>query len=122
MRQFATGAIRDTDEGKVDYEGCLSPIVLRRFAEYMLLHCTQADGNKRTCDNWQKGFGFDSWMKSLLRHTFDLWTYHRSNRSDEITDALKEELACAVIFNIQGYLHELLKEKANAESTETTDA
>ena len=34
MRQFETGAIRDDDEGKLDFEGCLSPLALEAFAEY----------------------------------------------------------------------------------------
>jgi len=32
MRQFESGATRDTEDGKLDYEGFLSPAVLLRFA------------------------------------------------------------------------------------------
>ena len=32
IRKFETGATRDTDQGKYDYEGFLSPVVLDRFS------------------------------------------------------------------------------------------
>src|ERR1700754_2521147 len=38
IRQFSTGATRDTDAGKVDYEGFLSPYALKAFGEYMDRH------------------------------------------------------------------------------------
>jgi len=55
MREFISGATRDDSEGKNDYEGYLSPLVLRRFGDYMTLHRKQADGKLRDSDNWQKG-------------------------------------------------------------------
>ena len=33
-RQFQTGAYRDTDNNKLDYEAFLSPIVLERYARF----------------------------------------------------------------------------------------
>ena len=33
MRTFATGATRDTEVEKLDYEGFLSPVVLKAYAE-----------------------------------------------------------------------------------------
>ena len=104
MRTFATGATRDTDDGKVDYEGCLSPAVLECFAQYMLRHSTQRDGKQRTMDNWQRGIPLDVYMKSLLRHTFTAWALHRyGGTMSEMKEAL-----CAIQFNQQGYLHTLL--------------
>jgi len=38
IRKFDTGATRDTNEGKYDYEGILSPTVIKRYAEYMNKH------------------------------------------------------------------------------------
>jgi len=35
MRKFKSGALRDDDEDKIDYEGFLSPIVLERYAQYI---------------------------------------------------------------------------------------
>ena len=43
-RQFSTGATRDTDEGKYDYEGFFSPLVLERYGEYMNKHRQQSAG------------------------------------------------------------------------------
>ena len=54
IRKFETGATRDTDEGKLDFEGFFSPIVMERFAEYMNKHRRQSDGQLRDSDNWQK--------------------------------------------------------------------
>lgn len=107
IRTFGTGATRDTDEGKPDFEGFLSPIVINRFGEYMSKHRKQSDGSLRDSDNWQKGIPKDQYMKSLLRHIQDMWLEHRGFKSrDEM-----EEVICAIIFNAQGYLHELLKER-----------
>lgn len=106
MRTFKTGSTRDTEVGKYDPEGFLSPIVLERFFEYMNKNRKQADGNMRDSDNWQKGIPKDVYMKSGWRHFIDWWKEHRGFKSREgLEDAL-----CGLLFNIQGYLHELLKE------------
>ena len=105
MRQFETGATRDTDEGKCDYEGFLSPLVIERYGRYMHKHRIQADGTLRPSDNWQRGIPCDQYMKSLWRHFMDVWKIHRSG-ADDIDEAL-----CAVMFNAMGYLHERLKDK-----------
>jgi len=105
MREFATGATRDTEEGKYDYEGFLSPLVIERYGEYMHEHRKQADGTRRDSDNWQKGIPSDVYMKSMWRHFLDLWTIHRgfANNQPGIEDVL-----CALMFNVMGYLHEWL--------------
>lgn len=105
MRHFDTGATRDTDEDKIDFEGFLSPLALRAYGEYMHKNRFQADGVVRDSDNWQKGIPKDAYMKSMWRHFFSVWEGHRSIKDDQIEDL------CALIFNVQGYLHELLKEK-----------
>ena len=43
MRQFETGATRNNDTSNLDYEGFLSPLVIKRFGEYMHKHRLQAD-------------------------------------------------------------------------------
>ena len=106
MRNFDTGATRNTDEGKFDYEGFFSPIVLERYAEYMNKHRKQSDGNLRDSDNWQKGIPKSAYMKSGYRHFFDWWKEHRGIPTK---DGLIEAL-CALMFNVQGYLFELLKD------------
>ena len=105
MRKFETGATRDNDKNKLDYEGFISPIVLRRYAEYMHKHRFQADGQVRDSDNWQKGIDKSSYMKSGWRHFMDWWMEHRGIPSREgLEDAL-----CALLFNVSGYLHEHIK-------------
>lgn len=116
MRTFDTGATRDSDDGKFDYEGFLSPLVLRRYAEYLHVHRTQADGQMRDSDNWQKGIPLTTYMKSMWRHFIDLWTLHRSTH--RISQDMEEAL-CAVIFNASGYLHELLKEETVDQVADT---
>ena len=52
MRHFKSGATRDSDETKIDFEGFMSPLVIERFGEYMTKHRIQADGGLRDSDNW----------------------------------------------------------------------
>jgi hypothetical protein len=107
VRTFQTGATRDDEDTKLDYEGFLSPIVLQTYAEYMHKHRKQTDGKLRDSDNWQKGIPKSAYMKSLWRHVMDLWLEHRGYKSrDGIKDALY-----GIIFNSMGYLFELLKEE-----------
>jgi hypothetical protein len=111
MRIFETGGTRDDDTHKLDYEGFLSPEVLKRFAEYMNSNRVQADGALRASDNWQRGMPKDAYMKSGWRHFLDWWSLHRNIDNEvELEDAI-----CAVIFNAQGYLYELLQEKKDGK-------
>ena len=113
MREFETGATRDDEDGKLDYEGFLSPLVLRRYAEYMHGHRKQADGAFRDSDNWQKGIPQEVYMKSCWRHFMAWWSVHRAGGRK---GRLLEDILCAVLFNVMGYLHEMLKPpSANAE-------
>jgi hypothetical protein len=106
VRTFETGATRDTDEGKLDFEGYLSPVVLLRYAEYMRNHQATADGQVRPGDNWQKGMPPEAYMKSMLRHLMDVWLMHRGYPSD--TGASIEDALCAVMFNAMGYLFQVM--------------
>lgn len=110
VRVFPSGATRSASEGKPDYEGYLSPLVIRRFGQFMLKHQVQADGNLRASDNWQKGISRESYVKSLFRHFVDLWSLHRAGSPLTPTgESDLEEALCAVIFNASGYLHETLR-------------
>jgi len=103
-RKFKTGATRDTDIQKLDYEGFLSPIVLERFAQYMNKHRIQGKF-VRNSDNWQLGIPKDVYMKSAWRHFMDMWKFHRGYKGrDDLQDAL-----CGLMFNCMGYLFEDLK-------------
>lgn len=109
MREFETGATRDNDDTKHDPEGFNSPAVELRFCEYMTKHRKQTDGNLRASDNWQKGIPRDAYIKSMYRHFMDIWLHHRG-LSEKAKEPLEEAL-CALRFNVDGYLLELLKEK-----------
>lgn len=112
IRTFETGATRNTDTTKLDFEGFLHPLVLRRFAEYMHTHRQQADGTLRSADNWQKGIPADVYMKSLFRHFMDVWSLHRGVPVTSPETGLPVEMVealMACLFNIQGYAFELLR-------------
>jgi hypothetical protein len=114
MRQFDSGATRDTDQGKNDYEGFLSPLVIERYGNYMTKHRKQADGSLRDSDNWQKGIPKNVYMKSLWRHFMDMWFLHRGHKrfdKQRQEDITIDEAICAILFNVMGYLHEYLKEQ-----------
>jgi hypothetical protein len=114
MRKFDTGATRDSEEGKNDYEGFYDPLVVEAFGNYMTKHRKQADGQLRDSDNWKKGIPKTAYMKSLLRHILDAWAIHRGyKRIDKKTgeEITMVEALCAILFNVQGYLYEVLKEK-----------
>jgi hypothetical protein len=109
VRQFDTGATRDADTGKIDFDGFLSPLTLRAYGEYMHSHRKLPDGSLRASDNWQLGIDRDVYMKSLWRHFFAVW---EENKGIETPDGLVENL-CAVLFNASGMLHEVLKARAD---------
>lgn len=112
MREFDTGATRDNDDTKPDYEGFMSPLVVEAFGAYMNKHRKQADGKLRDSDNWQKGIPMNAYMKSGFRHFVEWWKEHRGI---ETKDGIEEAL-CAMLFNVSGYLHEYLKLKAKLEA------
>ncbi len=103
-RKFETGATRSGDRGKLDFEGAMSPLVVKAFGEYMNFCRHMPDGSERASDNWQKGIPGDAYMKSAFRHFVDWWMWHRTD-DDEINIVFT---LCAILFNVQGYLHEIL--------------
>lgn len=106
-RTFQSGATREKDEGKIDPEAALSPLVLIAYCEYVRKHRLQSDGKLRGDDNWQLGIPIASYMKSLLRHVLEAWRAYR--QKEDINDAL-----FAIMFNTMGLLHE----KLSATSTQ----
>lgn len=107
MRTFETGATRDSIEGKPEYSRYLSPLVIRRYGEYMRKHQVQPDGQVRPGNNWQRGISLESYMDSGCRHMMDWWLEHDGYESREGL----EEALMGVIFNAMGYAYEILKEK-----------
>jgi hypothetical protein len=115
-KQFDTGATRDTDSNKLDYEGFISPLVEKRFAEYMhecRLRNIPEGQSIRSSDNWQKGIPLDSYAKSLVRHVQEFRLIHDGFEAiDEKGNVMSlENVLCAIRFNVDGYLFELLKGK-----------
>ena len=111
LRTFKTGATRDTGKDKLEPHGFLSPEALHRFSEYMHKHRKQSDGSLRDPDNWKKGMPQEEYVKSLLRHAMDFWAVleGQGNPLYDTAESDPEEIACAIMFNVQGWLHENLK-------------
>jgi len=117
IRTFATGANRDLDDTKHDPEGFYTPRVIHRFCEYMTKNRHLADGTVRNSDNWQKGIPLTVYMKSLWRHLHATWWEHRRWLEGDTLysqDRLEEDL-CGVLFNTQGMLDVILKEREAQE-------
>lgn len=110
MREFVTGATRDSDTAKAEYAGFNSPLVEKRFGTYMHEHRKQADGNLRASSNWKKGIPVDAYLQSLHRHYVDLWL-HLDGFPAEAVDPDIESVLCALRFNVNGMLYEVLKAK-----------
>ena len=114
IRSFDTGATRSSDASRYDPEGFLSPIVIERFCEYMNKHRVQPDGSIRASDNWQKGIPRAMTMKGMWRHMLHLWTRHRGYTvQDKMATTCTEDDLCAIMFNAQGLLFEILKKEQN---------
>lgn len=109
IRTFDTGATRDTEQGKLDYEGFLSPLVLRCYAEFMHRHRVQSDGGRRDSDNWTRGIPKSAYMKSLIRHAIEQWVTWRKH------GIVDREIVCAIMFNAMGLLFEDLRESKKKE-------
>lgn len=115
VRKFETGATRDTDDGKLKYEGFISPLVAKRFSEYMHLHRKQSDGSLRAAGNWKHGMPLDVYADSLIRHVHDFWL-HVEGFPSAATEPDIESVLCAIRFNVDGYLFEILKRRQPSEN------
>lgn len=121
QRSFETGATRDTAEGKLDFEGFLSPPVLRQYAKYMNMNRLQSDGTLRGSDNWQSGIPTDVYLKSGWRHFFEWWAEHRAGNQCDVENMIAS--MCGLMFNVMGYMHEILKdvEEVDFDGDEPTE-
>lgn len=111
IRTFDTGATRDTDTNKPDFRGFFSVLAARRFAEYMNQHRVQSDGSIRNSDNWKQGIPNLVYVSSMYRHFMDVLEWFESARFDYATKVDLETSLCALLFNVQGLLHEVVKER-----------
>lgn len=108
-RTFDTGATRDMDQNKLDYEGFISPFVLECFSQYMhefrLRNIPEGD-EIRSSDNWQKGMPQEAYMKSMLRHVMEAWR-------DWDRGVVTLDVFNAILFNVQGMIYEELRKRGN---------
>lgn len=95
--KFKTGAVRDSQEGKLDFVETLSFTALHRYITYMT-------GKKKKYGdgNFKKGIPIESYEKSLMRH---LDKYFR-NKYENGSDEPNEDHLAAIIFNTFGIMHE----------------
>lgn len=112
LRNFDTGAIRDNDENKINYQGALSPLVLEAYGAYIQKHSLLPDGTRRNNKNWQNLFGTHEehrqvCIESAWRHFIDLLMEHDGYNS---RDGLDEAIG-GLMFNIQAYWFSVLKER-----------
>lgn len=116
IRKFDTGATRDNIGGKLDYMKALSPIVLRRYVQYLDKHRLQPDGSMRDFDNWKKGIPLKTYHSSKGRHFFAAWLLEEGYEvSDNHGPVNEEDALCGELFNTIGRLHEILKAKLKQE-------
>lgn len=114
IRTFAGGATRDTLSNKPSYVKALSPIVLRRYVEYIGKHRVQADGSLRDWDNWKQGMPQDVYLDGLGRHFLAVWLLLDGfDAFDNHGPVILEDSLCGIIFNAQGILDRILKGEEN---------
>jgi hypothetical protein len=71
-------------------------------------HRQQSDGELRDSDNWKKGIPMNAYKHSLSRHIQDLRLILELS-SGQAREPDLEEVLCAIMFNVQGMLHETVK-------------
>jgi hypothetical protein len=113
MRQFDGGATRSSQEGKPELAGFTSPIATRRFGKYMMVHHVQEDGKLRKSDNWKSGMSRRAYVESLKRHFLDVEEIVTGDvvPGTDVSQARLEEALCAMFFNVQGLLREVMLER-----------
>lgn len=97
ITRFETGAIRDTQDGKLDFIETLSYTALNRYIRYM----TEKKA-KYGAGNFKKGIPVESYEKSLMRH---IDKYMR-NKYEKGNDEKDQDHLSAIIFNTFGIMHE----------------
>lgn len=95
--QFESGAVRDSQEGKVDFVETVSFTAHERYARYMT-----GKKEKYGDGNFKKGIPISSYEKSLLRHVDK---YFR-NKYEDGNDEPDEDHLAAMRFNIDGIMLE----------------
>lgn len=117
MRDFDTGATRDSADWKFDLKGFLSARTVQLLGAYMHFHRKQADGKLRASDNWKLGIPIPVYEESLTRHFFE-WL-GALERQKEYPESPKFDngsivAALGMLFNLQGWLHEQARRMENS--------
>lgn len=112
LRISESGAIRNSDIGKINYQGALSPLILEAYGKYIEKHSLLPDGTRRNNKNWQNLFGTPEehrqvCIESAWRHFIDLLMEHDGYES---RDGIDEALG-GLMFNIQAYWFSFLIER-----------
>jgi hypothetical protein len=97
VTKFATGAIRDTQDGKEDYVETLSWVALKRYAQYMT-----PKKKKYGAGNFKKGIPIENYEQSLVRHV----QKYLANKYEGQQDEVGEDHLSAILFNVQGIMFE----------------
>ena len=106
MRNFDTGAVRDSDDRKLHYTEALSGLAIKRFARYM-----KKSEKKYGKGNWKKGIPRQAYFESLSRHFFAFWLQFEYGKKD------KYDHLSGILFNTMGLMHE--EEKDGKSNTNT---
>ncbi len=109
MREFDTGATRNSNDNKLDHDGFNAPVCDRSYAQYMHKHRLQADGTLRASDNWRAGIPQEVYRKSMYRHMQDLRMVldgYEVFDPDSGEHVEAEELLNAIEFNVKGLKYE----------------
>ena len=125
VRRFASGATRSVDEEKINPLAAISPEVLERFAEYMQEQKQLPDGTVRLESDWKSGIPRKRYAEALGRHFLEFWLKWDDLHESDYTGTMEflEEPLCALLFNAQGLLHEiLLRRDVKEEPTQTLPA
>lgn len=104
---FDSGMVRDTQDGKVEYDRVFDGPMLDRWAEHLTKGAAKYPDSPDGSPNWMKANSeaeLRRFRKSAIRH-FRQWL-----RGD-----MDEDHAAGVFFNINGY--EYVKEKLGKQST-----
>lgn len=122
LRVAESGAIRNSDIGKIRYQGAISPLVIRAYGAYIEKHSLLPDGTIRNNKNWQKLFGTPEehrqvCIESAWRHFEDVLLEHDGYKS---RDGLEEALG-GLLFNINAYWFSILKEREENGNKEQKD-
>ena len=119
METYESGATRTSEDGRLSYVRGLSPVVLRRYLQYLAKHRKQADGSMREFDNWKQGIPMRRSFDGLGRHFFTLWLLMEGlDIYDDSGQVDIQDVLCAIMFNTMSMLHQELMQPRIIQPTE----